>query len=247
LGRFIKSLAVMVMRPDDLVEFSRQYYAKPKELGHWSSEEVVSPGLNPLETALLERVPIRTGRLLVLLVGGGRDAIPLAKLGFAVTGMDFVPEMVQRAQENAARHGIHLDGLIQEVSQLEVPPGSFDFAWLSNSMYSSVPTRTRRVEMLRGIHRALRPGGYFICTFHWDKKVRFSAKVELARKIFAFLTLGNLWYEPGDMLWLNVEFIHAFSSEAELRSEFAEGGFVALDFLIPDSGNEAGAVLISGQ
>ena len=36
LGAFIQSLPVVVMRPDDLVEFSRQSYARPRtvdELG----------------------------------------------------------------------------------------------------------------------------------------------------------------------------------------------------------------------
>jgi SAM-dependent methyltransferase len=243
LGVFIRSLAIMAMRPDDLVEFSRQAYTKPRELRYWSSEEMVAGGLTPSEKTLLENIPLKKGRRLLLGLGGGREAIHLAKLGFAVTGVDFVPEMSKRAQENAARHGVNIEVLIQEVSQLEVPAGSFDLAWLSNSMYSCVPIRTRRVEMLRRIHQALRPGGYFICSFHWEKRVGFSAKVELARKIFAYLTLGNLSYEPGDKLWLNSEFIHAFSSETELMSEFAECGFRAQHLHIPESGVDGWAVL----
>ncbi len=100
--------------------------------------------------------------------------------------------------------------------------------------------------MLQRIHRTLGPGGYFICTFHWAKRVS-SPLAELARRIFALLTLGNLWYEPGDILWQNAEFLHAFSSETDLSSEFKEGGFVALDFLIPKSGIVAGAVLLSSS
>jgi hypothetical protein len=79
LGRFIQSLALMSMRPDDLVEFSRQTYAK--QVSHWGSEEVTAEGLSPLESCLLEKVPLKKGRLLVLGVGRGRDAIPLARLG----------------------------------------------------------------------------------------------------------------------------------------------------------------------
>lgn len=241
LGRFIHSLAIMSMKPDDLVDFSRQTYCR--DVNHWVSEDMVGQGLNPLETDLLEKVPVKKGRLLVLDVGGGRDAISLARLGFEVTGVDFVPEMVQRAKENAARHGVQIEGLVQEISELEVPQGSYDIAWLAKEMYSSIPTRQRRVKMLRRIYRALRSGGYFICTFRWQPEDMFSPKVEFARRIFALLTLGNLGYEPGDMLWLNSEFIHAFSSEAELRSEFAAGGFAVCYLHIPASGEEGGAAL----
>jgi hypothetical protein len=40
LGRFIQSLALMVMRPDDLVEFSRQTYDKKDHVESWSSDEI---------------------------------------------------------------------------------------------------------------------------------------------------------------------------------------------------------------
>jgi hypothetical protein len=79
-------------------------------------------------------------------------------------------------------------------------------------MYSCVPTKKRRVEMLRKISKALKPGGYFACQFNWDRRSKPSPTGELVRRAFALLTLGNLGYEKGDMLWGNVEFAHAFSS-----------------------------------
>lgn len=243
LGRVIQSLAIMVMRPDDLVEFSRKFYSNPEELFNWCNEEMVDQGLNPLEEALLREMPLKTGRLLLLDVGGGREAIPLAKAGFEVSGVDFIPEMVHRAQENAARHGVNILGIVQEISKLNLPEGSYDIAWLANSMYSSIPTRKRRLDFLRRVHQALKPGGYFFCSFHWEMKRQFSRKVELSRKAFAYLTLGNLSYEPGDILWGGVEFIHAFSLEAELKSEFTAGGFTVANLFIPESGVEGGALL----
>ncbi len=243
LGRFIQSLAIMVMRPDDLVEFSRQDYASQKEISYWSSEELLQRGLNTLELAALERIPVKTGRALVLGVGGGREAIPLHRAGFVVDGLDFVPEMVRQAQENAARQEIHLGGLVQEVSQLDVPPGSYDLIWLTNSMYSSVPTRGRRVAMLRRIRRALKLQGYFYCSFHWEKLKIYPAPLEWIRKLFALLSRGNLSYETGDMLWGTAEFLHAFASKEELEAEFAAGGFDLLQLQAPERGVEAGAVL----
>jgi 2-polyprenyl-3-methyl-5-hydroxy-6-metoxy-1,4-benzoquinol methylase len=243
LGRFIQSLALMVMRPNDLVEFSRQTYARKKMVEDCGRQDLAYPGLHPDEQALLERLHPAEGRLLLLGVGGGREAIPLAQMGFEVTGVDFVPAMVDKAKENAARHGLKIEGLAQEISKIDVPAGAYDVAWLSAAMYSCVPTRGRRVEMLQRISKALKPGGYFICQFRWDTGNETSRIWELARKVVAFLTVGNLWYEKGDMLSNNIEFIHAFSQEDEVRSEFAGGGFEVLHFHIAEEILIGGAVL----
>ncbi len=243
LGRFIQSLALMVMRPNDLVEFSWQTYAREKMVEDLGREDPAYPGLHPDEQALLARLHLTEGQLLLLGVGGGREAIPLARMGFEVTGVDFVPEMVAKAAENAARHGVQMEGLVQEISKIDVPAESYDVAWLSAAMYSCVPTRGRRVEMLKRIGRALKPGGYFICQFRWDTKGETSRIWEHVRKVVAFLTLGDLWYEKGDTLSNNIEFIHAFSQEDEVRSEFAEGGFEVLHLHIAKEILIGGAVL----
>ncbi|MFH0845430.1 MAG: class I SAM-dependent methyltransferase [Pseudomonadota bacterium] len=243
LGRFINSLAVVVMRPDDLVEFGRQTYAHPESVEHLCREETVDLGLTSEETALLEKTPLKRGRLLLLGVGGGREAIPLARLGFDVTGVDFVGDLVRRSIENAKERGATISGLVQEISTLDVPDKSYDIVWLSAAMYSCIPTRRRRVDMLRRIRKALEPGGYFICQFRWDTRGGPSHRGALARKAAAFLTVGNLQYEPGDMLWGNAEFVHAFSSEDALRWEFTEGGFEVVLIQISNEMMMGGAVL----
>lgn len=203
-------------------------------------------GLYPDEMALLEKVPLKQGRVLLLCVGDGREAISLVRMGFEVTGVDFVPEIVEKAKNNAVRCGLRFEGLVQEISKLEVPAGSYDLVWLSVAMYSCVPTRRRRVKMLKRIRRALRPEGHFLCQFHFDTRAGFSRRGELIRRTFAFFTLGNLWYEKGDMLWNDLEFLHAFSSEEELRSEFEEGGFRVVHIHTPERGMRGGAVLRNG-
>ncbi len=243
LGRFIQSLALMVMRPNDLVELSRQTYARDKMVEDLGRQDLVCPTLQLDEQTLLDKVPLKKAKLLLLGVGGGREAIPLTKMGFKVTGVDFVPEMVEKGKENAAQHGMKIQGLVQEMSQIDVPAGSYDVVWLSAAMYSCIPTWSRRVEMLKRLGKALKPGGYFICQFRWARKDGPAHLGELARKIVAFLTVGNLWYEEGDMLSNNIEFIHAFSQEDEVRSEFAEGGFEVIHLHIEEELLLGGAVL----
>jgi SAM-dependent methyltransferase len=224
LGTFVQSLAIMVMNTDDLVEFSRQSYANPQDNEVWGDDRFVDRGLNEDENDLIAAVPKKTGALLLLGVGGGREAIPLARMGFRVTGVDYVPAMVSKAKENAARRGVSIDGLVQEISRLEVPASAYDVVWLSGFTFSSTPTRVRRIEMVRRIARTLKPGGLFLCNFHLRVGSRPGGKSNFMRRIFAISTLGNLAYEAGDILWNNNEFVHQFSSEDAIRSEFEEGG-----------------------
>lgn len=99
--------------------------------------------------------------------------------------------------------------------------------------------------MLRRFHRALKPGGYFICFFHAEKQGWSSPKAQLLRKMFAFVTRGNLEFERGDILWLHKEFLHAFGTGDDVRSEFEAGGFAVSHLEIPQAGDEGGAVLVA--
>jgi SAM-dependent methyltransferase len=231
LGAFIKSLPVVIMKPDDLIAFSRNTYAKSIFVEKFSEESFLETGLHQDELKIIDQFPNKSGNLLLLGVGGGREAIPLARMGFCVTGVDFIPEMVDRAIENASRHGVKIEGLVQELSQLDLPKDYFDIVWMSRSMYSSVPTRKKRVEMVQRISKALKPGGAFICQFHQDQNYHPSKNGVLLRKIIGYCVLGNFEYEPGDTLWANVEFIHAFYSEEELRSEIEDGSLSVEEFL----------------
>jgi SAM-dependent methyltransferase len=239
----MESLALMVMRPDDLVEFSRQKYLTPKSLADWGQEEFVQQGLTPQESGLIDRLALMGGRALVLCAGGGREAIAFARLGFEVVAVDFTPAMVARTLAHAARAGFRVSALVQEISRLEMEASSFELAWLSASMYSCVPARVRRIRMLRSIARALKPGGYFCCQFSFDPEMSFSLPGEWLKKAFALASRGNLCYERGDILWRGLEFIHTFTSRDEVAGEFAEGGFALLYFCPPAAGDAAGAVL----
>lgn len=241
-GRFIQSAAVAIMRPQDLIEFSRQYYLKQDNVQGWSDAQLVNSGLSTLERSLLNKTGANHGRLLLLGVGGGREAISLAKLGFEVTGIDFIPQMVERAEANARKNGVGIVGLVQEISQLDMPENAYDIVWLSAAMYSCVPTRKRRGDMLKRIHNTLRPGGYFLCGFLWNPRVDVSSKIVFLKKLVAWLTLGNFHYEKGDMLRFNLEFIHAFTAHKELKAEIIQGGFELIDIQANDENEFAGVI-----
>jgi len=243
LGRLLQSLALMVMRPDDSIEFGRRDYGRSASLAAWAKDGLVDSGWEPEEKELLMDIPLREADVLVLGAGGGRDSIPFARLGHRVTAVDFVPGMVERAGDNARRRGLSLTGVVQEISRVGFPSESFDLVFLSAAMYSSVPTRRRRLAMLERIRGVLRPEGYFVCQFSWNPRLSLNPKAEFLKKLVAGATLGFRGYERGDQLWGNVEFQHFFSSRPELESEFAEGGFEIMRIRLPDGEVRGGAVL----
>ena len=243
LGRFIQDLSITVMRPVDLVEFSRQSYAKALEVGAWGQQQWIESGLTPEEADLLKEYPIQKGKLLILGAGGGREAIFFAGKGMDVTAVDYIPAMVETARKNINHYGVHAKVLVQEISNLSVLDNHYDYAWISMGLYSAVPTRKKRIKMLRDLSRTLKLKGILYCQYHWDQKVGSSFKAELVKRIFAILSLGNFWYEKGDMLWGNSEFLHSFTSENELTSEFTEGGFDVISMHLNEQTRRAGAIL----
>ncbi len=243
LGRFIQSLAVLPLKPGDLADFSRLAYAQPGQISDWSRQTLLADGLYPGEEALLSLLQRKSGSLLLLGGGGGRDAIGLARAGFAVTAVDFVAELLERARESASRQGLEIRVLTQEISRLDVPPGAFDIVWFSQRMYSTVPTRPRRTELLRRVARALKPEGLVVCQFHWDPNALPSPRRMRFLRGLAWLTFGNRRIEPGDQLWQHREFLHAFHDQEALKREFLEAELEAIHFEISPAFLSGGAIL----
>lgn len=233
LGLFIEGLSIMIMKPADLIHFSRQKYAKLKSIRGWDRQDIVDAGLNPLEQELTESIPIKKGSILLLGIGTGREAIPLAQMGFDVTGVDYIPEMVQLAVDNARQRDLSIKGLVQDISLIDVPDRTYDVIWLSSTMYSCIPTRAKRVLMMKRLRAALKNNGLILCQFQWSAQPSLTQKVKITRKLFSWFTLGNLTYEEGDILWGNVEFIHCFSSEKDLVSEFEHANLLVDQLLLP--------------
>ncbi|NIM89669.1 MAG: hypothetical protein GTO17_01830 [Candidatus Aminicenantes bacterium] len=82
LGGYAQPLAVLVIWPDDLVELGRESYSRADLVKHFCDKNLVDSGLNSDETAILEEIPLKRGKLLLLGVGGGREAIHLSRLDF---------------------------------------------------------------------------------------------------------------------------------------------------------------------
>src|SRR5436309_2109272 len=92
----------------------------------------------------VERLNIQPGmKLLDVACGSGNLAIPAARLGAIVTGMDIAPEMVRQARENAEREGLNAQFDEGDAEALQYDDSSFDVvATMFGAMFAPRPELT---------------------------------------------------------------------------------------------------------
>jgi SAM-dependent methyltransferase len=119
-------------------------------------ERVVAPNTARLAQELLDALAVRRGeRLLDVAAGTGSASVLAAKRGAHVVATDFSPAMIAKLRSHASREGVAVDARVMDGQRLELPDGSFDVATsvLGLIFFSD------RVQGLREMRRALRPGG----------------------------------------------------------------------------------------
>ena len=94
-------------------------------------------------------------RVLDVATGTGNVAIPLARKGFAVTGVDIAPNLLEQARERAVREGLEAAFDEGDAEQLPYPDGSFDVVV---SMFGAM-FAPRPEIVATELARVLKPGG----------------------------------------------------------------------------------------
>ena len=243
VGKFLQESPIFFLKPSQLRKIGKKSYNTPSSINLWTGEDFINLGLFPAEKELLELLPGKQGNLLLLGIGGGREALVLGKAGFKITGVDFIKELVEKAVEYGRKSGIEINGVVEEITDIEFAPERFDVIWYSCSIYSSIPGRKNRINSLVRSGKMLLPDGYIACFFYWNPNVR-SGKIRWKiGKFISILTFGNLGYERGDIFKDNLEFLHAFSDTDALKSEFNKSGFEVVKFIFPENSNNACALL----
>jgi SAM-dependent methyltransferase len=242
IGEFIKTLPVAVLRPADMVKWARKRYNRHSAV--YNEENDPNQGLTEDEKVLWKHTSGKSpGRMLILGGGGGREVIFFERKGWKLTVVDISEGMLEQANLEASRYGIDLSIIQDDLATFTAPNGSFNAVWTSMYLYSLVLGRSRRVSMLRNIREMLTPDGWLIVSFQFDTQMSIYSTADKIRKFIARITLGNVEYQNGDILFGTLEFRHIFSSESELRAEFTEGGFQLLHFFVFEGLNRGGAVL----
>lgn len=100
------------------------------------------------------------GPVLEAMCGTGRVALPLARAGLAVTGVDIAPAMIERAASRAAelRPRSRPRFLAADLLELELPE-RFGFAFVAINSFMHLETAEAQLAGLRRLHAHLLPGG----------------------------------------------------------------------------------------
>lgn len=145
---------------------------------------------------LWDRLGLQDGAaLLDVTCGPGLYAVPLAKWGVTVTGVDFGPASIAYARELAVKEGVNGRCIFiqSDVRGMDFGENLFDAAMLIYGQLA-VMTRAEAQDVLRQVARALRPGGR-LC-------------VELLNQEKVDKGDSTWWFTDDTGLWGDAPFLH---------------------------------------
>jgi len=192
----------------------------------------VDAGLSPVEQVFYSQFLREKDRILLVGCGTGRDLIALHLLGYDVTGLEPVPEVVALAQQHLARRGVSVPlqtGLV-ETAELN---GRYDVIVFSNGCYSLLQGSGSRVATLRRVAEHLAPAGRIIVSYHPAKEQ--SRLGGWLIRTTSWLSSGDWTPEPGDTFARDLfrpgllRYHHAFRPEEFARECQAAGFSVIAD------------------
>lgn len=95
--------------------------------GDWAG---IAPMIQGASDAVLERIDVGPGQdALDVACGNGNAAIPAARRGARVVGLDIVPEMLDLARERAREAGVEVEWVAGDAERLPFDDASFDRVW----------------------------------------------------------------------------------------------------------------------
>lgn len=111
---------------------------------------------------IIKAMKLKKGsEILDLCCGPGRHSILLAKRGFAVTGLDFSKDYISEAKKKAGKSGLKIDFLRGDMRNIKFT-GEFDAVINLFTSFGYFQKLSDDIKVLKGIHRALKPGGLFL-------------------------------------------------------------------------------------
>lgn len=118
-----------------------------------AAEEEIEP--------LLRLVGKSPRTILDLCCGPGRFAIPLARRGFQVTGVDRTAFFLEKARERAAAEGVAIEWVHEDMRTF-ARPEAFDLALSMFTSFGYFDDKDDDLTVLRNIYDSLRPGGVLV-------------------------------------------------------------------------------------
>jgi len=178
---------------------------------------------------LLGRTFPAGGSVLVAGSGAGGEVIHLARLGYRVSGFDFLPEMVSASDRNVREAGVRAELFEADMAELDRKGETYAGIYVTPLVYSFVRSRARRVVCLDRLGRHLDAGGSVVFSAHL-----LASPAQLLQAALAWSRHAGRGraFEFGDWFtWflrpdgrIGKSFSHLFR-DAGVRAEVREAGF----------------------
>lgn len=159
------------------------------ELNAADYDALHDPGTTGQSVELIASLLQPGASVLELAIGTGRIALPLAERGFAVSGIDGSPEMVELMR--AKPGGGDIPAVIGDFADVEIE-GTFDHACLVFNTLFNLTSQDAQVRCFANVAKKLNPGGSFLV----ETFVPEVAKLSDGQHVRTMrLDMGSVWLE----------------------------------------------------
>lgn len=213
------------------IEFEGGYY---KEIGEFIGENYLNygfaQGTEQEVEFLVDLLGIKPGlQLLDVGCGPGRHSLALARRGVRMTGIDITPRFIEIARRQAAKEQLPATFLVQDARELDFC-GEFDGAiCLCEGAFGLAGSLANHKKILQGIHRALKPGGWFVLTALHLSAVLRGLPEGAVHDAYTNTTVTHEWATSPEGETKQVTFYDTAFTYRELLMLFGEAGFEVLD------------------
>lgn len=176
-------------------------------------------------------------RVLDLACGPGRFAIPLARKGYAVTGVDRTRHLLDRARKRARGRARRIEWVRADMRDF-VRPDAFDLAVNLFTSFGYFEDKDDDLVVLRNLFASLRPGGACVLEMvgkeivargfqpaTWTELSDGSVLVEHHEVLDGWSRMHNVWIVIRKGRAKRFTFHHTIYSGQELRDRMERAGF----------------------
>ncbi len=125
-------------------------------------------------------------RILELCCGTGRLTIPLAKAGYAISGVDYTPSMLEHAKAKAAKEGLDITFIEADMRTLDLPD-TYDLIFIPFNSIHHLYTNDDLFKTLQAVKKHLKEDGLFLFDC-FNPNLRFLVDSEHQKKQIAAYT-----------------------------------------------------------
>ena len=158
------------------------------ELNADEYDELHDPGTTDESVDLIAEIA-GTGKILELAIGTGRVALPLARLGLAIQGIDGSPDMVEKLRQKPGGDTIPVS--IGDFADVDVE-GKFDLVFLVFNTLFNLTSQSDQVRCFQNVAKHLNDGGAFLVETFVPDLTRFTDGQKMRAMRVGF---DSVWFE----------------------------------------------------